>query len=379
MNEQTGSAPSAIVTFLRKRDYVMVRELGSGACGRTVLLHDDQINENFVCKKYSPYSESQRAALFENFTREIKLLHQVHHPNVVRIFNYFLYPSDLTGYILMEFVNGDDIDAYITDNPDRLGDVFVQTINGFAHLEQAGILHRDIRPGNLMVNQDGAVKIIDLGFGKQVTASKDFDKSISLNWWCEKPAEFGSGKYDFSTEVYFVGKLFEKMIRDNGILRFDHALVLGKMCTHEPDVRIGSFNTVLQELRNTKFSEADFSWAERESYRTFANELCLHVTKIENGSKYKDDFDKVIRQLNDVYKKVMLEDMAPNPMVSECFIDGIYYYRKSGFSVSAIREFLESFRSCTAEKAQIILANLHTRLDAIVRYSQSPPEDVVPF
>jgi serine/threonine-protein kinase len=82
-----------VVSFLRKRDYRFVRELGQGACGKTILLRDDQIDEYFVCKKYLPYSESQRESLFTNFVREIKLLHQIHHPNVVRVFNYYLYPE----------------------------------------------------------------------------------------------------------------------------------------------------------------------------------------------------------------------------------------------------------------------------------------------
>jgi hypothetical protein len=42
------------ITFLRKHDYRFVRELGAGACGRTVLLHDPEIDEHFVCKKYAP-------------------------------------------------------------------------------------------------------------------------------------------------------------------------------------------------------------------------------------------------------------------------------------------------------------------------------------
>jgi serine/threonine protein kinase len=105
MAENTELAPNDIVSFLRKRDYVFVRELGSGASGRTILLHDDVIDENIVCKKYHPHSESVRAVQFASFVREIKLLHQVHHPNVVRVFNYFIYPAQFTGYILMEHVD----------------------------------------------------------------------------------------------------------------------------------------------------------------------------------------------------------------------------------------------------------------------------------
>ena len=68
-----------IVQFVRQRDLIFRRELGQGACGRTVLLYDDVIDEHFVCKKYTPYDELLRHQLFENFKREIKILHRLQH------------------------------------------------------------------------------------------------------------------------------------------------------------------------------------------------------------------------------------------------------------------------------------------------------------
>jgi serine/threonine protein kinase len=173
-----------VTTFLRKKDYRLIRELGHGACGKTVLLFDEQIDEYFVCKKYQPFSESQRETLFKNFVGEIKLLHQLHHANVVRVFNYYLYPESLAGYILMEFVDGSDIEEFVKVHPEQCNELFVQAISGFAYLERSGILHRDIRPMNLLVSREGRLKIIDLGFGKRVRVTADFAKSITLNWWC---------------------------------------------------------------------------------------------------------------------------------------------------------------------------------------------------
>src|ERR1035437_10054785 len=192
---KTSTRTNEIISFVRKRDYRLIRELGQGACGKTVLLYDDQIDEHFVCKKYVPYSESQRAVLFNNFVREIKLLHKLHHTNVVRVFNYYLYPEALAGYILMDFVDGPDIEDYIREHPEQVNEVFIQSITGFSYLERSGILHRDVRPGNLLVDKAGHLKIIDLGFGKQITDSVDFDKSVTLNWWCELPSEFQQGRY----------------------------------------------------------------------------------------------------------------------------------------------------------------------------------------
>lgn len=68
-----------------------------------------------------------------------------------------------------------------------------------------------------MVRSDGILKIIDLGFGKSIDNSQGFDKSITLNWWCDTPEEFRESKYDYQTEVYFVGKLFEGIIQEHEI------------------------------------------------------------------------------------------------------------------------------------------------------------------
>jgi len=132
-------SPPDIIPFIRRRDYQLLRELGSGACGRTVLLYDDQINEYFACKKFTPYAETERQTLYSNFVREIKILHQIYHENVVRVFNYYLYPDKFTGFILMEFVAGSSIEEYLSEHPEMINEVFLQAISGFQYL--ARIFH----------------------------------------------------------------------------------------------------------------------------------------------------------------------------------------------------------------------------------------------
>jgi len=164
MTKHQANATEGVIEFLRKKDYILVRELGQGACGKTVLLRDDGIGEQFVCKKYAPFSEAHRESLFQNFVNEIKLLLRANHPNIVRVFNYYLFPERFAGFILMEHVDGQDIETFLSTQPERTNDVFVQVIDGFRYLESNQILHRDIRPANILVRADGVVKIIDLGF-----------------------------------------------------------------------------------------------------------------------------------------------------------------------------------------------------------------------
>lgn len=370
-----------IVEFVRKKDLIFVKELGQGACGRTVLLHDDVIDENFVCKKFVPLHEALKHELFKNFVREIKLLHKLNHPNVVRVFNYYLYPDRLVGYILMELVQGLDIEEYLIVNPSEANQIFLQIIDGFAHLERHEILHRDIRPTNILVSRAGVPKIIDFGFGKQVKGDGDFDKSITLNWWCEPPSEFGDQVYDYSTEVYFVGKLFEKILLEAGAEQFAHKGLLSRMCARNRNERIGSFARIRQELLAGKIDDIPFSEEELCAYRTFAGDLSSAVSKIEQSAKYFDDVAEVERKLEVAYRSVMLEEQVPNNSpVLACFINGSYYYsRKSFVRVDSLRDFVQLLRSCSKEKKGVILSNLFTRLNAVTRYRESEFDDDIPF
>jgi serine/threonine protein kinase len=369
------------IEFPQPKGYILEKELGHGACGQTVVLYDAVIDERFVCKKYSPMYDGHKEELFSNFVREIKFLYLLNHPNIVRVFNYYLYPEKHLGYIFMEYVVGSDIDDYLERHPENVNEIFRQTIEGFFHLEEQKILHRDIRPLNLMVCNSGIVKIIDFGFGKRMASETDFDKSISLNWWCEPPLEFEDDVYDFSTEVYFVGKLFERIVIDRDIQHFKPNGLLKRMCARRPSDRVSSFAEVRKELLSDRFLDINFEEWERDTYQEFSANLYSAASKIESNTKYYD-VDSVQARLEDCFKKVMLEDFVPkNTLVLSCFINGAYFYNsKTMLSVNTLREFIDLFRSGSREKKNIIISNLQTKLDAVKRYDRKTGfDDDIPF
>ncbi len=371
----------SVVKFLRQRDLVFKRELGRGATGRTVLLYDDVIDEYMVCKKYEPYDEAVRVELFKNFVREVKLLHMLNHPNVVRVFNYYLYPDQFSGYILMEYIEGTDIEEYLESTPEDVNQMFSQAVEGFNHLEKHGILHRDLRPQNILVSETGLLKIIDLGFGKRTDSSADFGKSVSLNWWCEPPHEFADGIYDHATDVYFLGRLFAGIIAENGSEQFRNYELLSRMCEHRPSARIQSFAEVRTAMLAEGFESLDFSDDEIAVYRAFSDALHEIVTKVEHNAKYNQDVDEIVRRLEEVYKSTMLEKNVPhNPVLIGCFLSGSYYYsRHDRFAVSVLKEFLILFRKCSQSRQNIILANLKAKLDTVTRYDDELADDDIPF
>lgn len=372
------------IVFQHGRGFVLKQELGRGACGVTVLLHDEAIDEHFVCKKYSPARDAWREQLFAGFLREIKLMHAVHHINVVRVFNYIVYPERFSGFIFMEYVNGLNLDQYLAKHPEDINSLFAQVVEGFDHLESKRILHRDIRTSNILVSEGGVVKIIDFGFGKQAVDSADFDKSISLNWWCALPPEFATRIYDHATEVYFVGKLFEGLIEKHEIAHFQYAKVLRKMVEPNRERRLDSFSAARQELlgqpRSMQFSDEDIG-----CYRWFSRSLVERVAKIGLTATCFNIEDMHLK-LEEAYKSMMLEQVAPNSsVVIGCCINGQYsYYSKKTFPVPCVQSFLELLRACSKEQKNIIEANLRARIDALPRMVEAKSgfddmDDDIPF
>jgi serine/threonine-protein kinase len=281
----------------------------------------------------------------------------------------------------MEYVDGTDIQEYLKVNPDKINDVFIQTIQGFRHLEEFKILHRDIRPQNIMVNEGGTLKIIDFGFGKQIEfQNENFDKSISLNWRYTPPSEFNDHIYDFKTEIYFVGKLFEEIIRENGIESFGFTKVLNRMILSNYDSRITSFFDVDREVLSSKSSTIEFDQWDKRTYLEFADSLMKVYAKLYSNAEYISEVNIVIKNLEDAYNASMLETVLQNnALIAKCFVKGNYtIFIKQYFYISTIGNFIKFFKFQPVEKQKIILNNLWQRLDTI-EIVKDKQEDDLPF
>ncbi len=356
------------IEFLRKKNYIFQDDIGQGGTGKTILIKDELLDEVFVCKKYSPFYPEDKETYFKYFIDEIKLLHKIYHKNIVRVYNYYLYPEQVTGYILMEFIKGQKIDEYIFANPDKLNDIFVQTIEGFAYLEENKILHRDIRPENILVTNEGVSKIIDFGFSKTINFDNS-DNSISLNWRYSKPDEFAEKIYDTKTEIYFVGKLFEEIIVQFNNIDFKYLSSISKMVSPYSE-RISSFFDIYREVVNLLKTEIDFSIFEKHAYREFADNLISLISKIPYGTKYKKDIEQIIKSLEEVYKNSLLEEFIQNNnKLTTIFLDGQYsYFPKKHFKVETLSSMIKLLKSSSDDRKKVILYNLWERFDSVERY-----------
>lgn len=381
------SVPNQI-EFNRPTKFKYVSTLGSGACGVTIQVRDEGMACDFVVKKYKPIvSPDENPKLFsellERFRDEARILFHLYHRNVVRVFNFFDYREHLTSYIVMEYVSGTNVIEFLRHNPAAAHEVFEGVVAGFMHLQEKGVLHRDIRPDNILVESTGSPKIIDFGFGKKIDADLDLldRKSISLNWWCPIPPEFSEGTYDFQTEVYFVGKMFQLAIEECGLSNFKYRSVINRMSAEDRMDRLKSFSEVQGIIMEGKFQELEFADAEIAAYRAFSTDLIGAVSSIRSDASFVRDSAKILEKLEKLYRENMLEDFiaAPNAAISIFCAGNFRYWRKAEISVKNLNSFIGLLRGVSEEKRSIILENMMARLDAVERTEPEVFDDEIPF
>lgn len=358
-----------IIEFDGKKEFRYVRPIGKGGTGDTHLFKDDTTDILFAIKKYSPKDKTYIDEYYLRFVDEIKILFKIAHPNIVRIYNYYLYPIDKTGYLQMEYVEGNEIDKYNPESWNKQWDeIFIDLISAFKYLEKIKILHRDIRPANFLVDHDGNVKIIDFGFGKQLKSDKPNENSIILNWpVSEMPDEVSQKcEYNHQTEIYFLGKLFKKLLKDT-FKEFRFAQVINEMIKTSPDERFKSFEDVSNAISTGLLSVIEFSDQDKIIYLKFADHLINHISKFKAGIKYNFEIKEIIHGLGKIIRDNSLEKfIQSNNKLIKCFVNGGFTYNpNNNIEVECVRDFYDFFLKQNQQNKEIIINNIHNRLSQI--------------
>ena len=359
----------ALIEFDRKKHFKYIKPLGSGGTGDTHLFEDETTDMLFAFKKYAPKDSNHIDEYYSRFVDEIKILFQISHPNIVRVYNHYLYPESKLGYLQMEYVNGVEIDRFETNIFGRQwDDIFLDVISAFKYLESIKILHRDIRPANILIDQNEHAKIIDFGFGKRLSQNDKNVNSVILNWpVTEFPAEVNhDGTYNHQTEVYFVGKLFKKLLLNKDCdFSYDH--ILDKMIKVDPIERYNSFDAVLTEISEGVLSGLDFSDFEMRTYQIFADHLVAEIASFKEHFEPKSDIRSILKSMALVIKNNSLETYIQNTdKLIRCFTNiGFRYRNRNAIPVTCFKEFYNLLNGLNSYKQNVVLTNLYNRLNKI--------------
>jgi hypothetical protein len=192
--------------------YEIVDLIGHGSTGALYRARDPRIGRYVAIKLLSPDLDTPE--LRERFSREAAAAGRLNHPNIVTI--YDVGESNGLPFIAMEYVRGETFSDLLNLRPPLAVPRKVQLVEevcaGLAHAHEAGIIHRDIRPANLIVGPEGTVKILDFGIAKLSTSGMTIPRGIigSLNY--VSPEQIEGANVDTRSDIFAVGAVLYELL-----------------------------------------------------------------------------------------------------------------------------------------------------------------------
>jgi len=187
--------------------YRVLSHLGSGGFGSVYLAEDTWIKKNVAIKV--PHKQNLD---FSEMLKEPRLLASMSHPNIVTMLT--AEKLDDVFFIVMEYVTGETLEhEIIREGALDLGkalDYTCQMCNAIDHAHRAGVLHRDIRPGNMLVTETGLLKVSDFGTSRFLEIAAHGTTVIGSPPYMA-PEQF-HGKAVFASDVYSVGVTMYQMV-----------------------------------------------------------------------------------------------------------------------------------------------------------------------
>ncbi|MDX8377429.1 MAG: serine/threonine-protein kinase, partial [Mariprofundales bacterium] len=293
--------------------YRIIRELGHGGFGITYLAQDIRLDCYVAIKEYFPNELSMRNASntvlakssndddnyidgMRSFLDEARILAKFRHPNIVRVNNFL--EANNTAYIVMDYEEGQNMSQWLRnlDRPpieDELNNILHPLLDGLEQVHNKGFLHRDIKPGNIIIRKNDSPVLIDFGAARFVVGQKSRSLSAVLSdgYSPAEQYETHGNQGEWSDLYALCATLYRAISGENPARSTDRGMALAR---RKADPLLAT-SKVAKGIYNPKFLQA-----------------------IDAGlSVFEEDRPKNVAEFREVLGKAVIEEPIPQQPIAK--------------------------------------------------------------
>ena len=263
--------------------YEIIEELGSGGMGKVYRVEDKKVGEEVALKLVRPEIATDKK-MIERFSRELRTARKISHRNICRMFD--LGEDKGTRFITMEYVRGEDLKSMIRMSG-QLGigtaiGIAKQICEGLTEAHRLGVIHRDLKPNNIMIDKEGSARIMDFGIARPLRAKGITGPGAMIGTpEYMSPEQVEAKEVDERSDIYSLGILLYEMLTGRIPFEGDSVIAVGIKQKSEQPAPPVKFNARISEDLNRvilKCLEKD----KAARYQSAA-ELCSELSRIEEG------------------------------------------------------------------------------------------------
>jgi serine/threonine-protein kinase len=264
--------------------YQIIEELGKGGMGKVYRVLDKRLNEEVALKLIKPEIASDKETI-ERFSNELKLARRISHRNVGRM--YELMEAEGTYFITMEYVPGQDLRRLIRQTGQlttgKAISIARQVCEGLSEAHGLGVVHRDLKPGNILIDRDGNAKIMDFGIARSISAKGITGAGLMIGTpEYMSPEQTEAKEVDYRSDIYSLGIILYEMA--TGRVPFEGDTALSIAIKHKTEIPKDprEFNPQIPE----ELSRLILKCMEKEKAKRYqrVDEILSALAAVESGT-----------------------------------------------------------------------------------------------